>query len=145
MASSSTTGFQFQSNCTIKPLIKINNNTNVFNNNNDTNNLKSSAINDDLIRIALSKLSSEVNELKSQNHLILTKVVPELIKNLIDNSIEKIIEERRLSDAYNLEESIGEQKTNCKHEIIKLITLKGDIILNDKNIEKHFASVLRIR
>ena len=129
-------GFHFQS----KPYI----NNKVYETpSDDSNNIEYS------LKTALSSietLKTELQELKNQQEVLLSTVVPKLITDLLEVKIERIIEERRLSDAYILQTSIQNRNNSySKDEIIKMIKGKGDIVYTDTTIESIFPMILKIR
>lgn len=129
-------GFQFQS----KPNI----NNKVYQTpSDDSNNIEHS------LKSALSSiknLKKELEELKNQQEVLLSTVVPKLITDLLEVKIERIIEERRLSDAYTLQTSIQNRDNSySKDEIIKMIKSKGDIVYTNTYIESIFPMILKIR
>ena len=91
-------------------------------------------------------LKKELEDVKNQQQLLLSTVVPQLITDLLDVKIERIIEERRLSDAYILQKSIQNTNNSCsKDEIIEIISKKGNIVYTDTYIESIFPMILKIR
>lgn len=128
--------FSFQS--------KTNINNEVYQTPSDDNNS-----NEYLLKTALSNievLKKELEDVKNQQQLLLSTVVPQLISDLLAVKIERIIEERRLSDAYILQTSIQNRNNSySKDEIIEIITRKGNIVYTDTYIESIFPMILKIR
>jgi len=130
-------GFQFQS----KP--NINNKVYQTPCDDSNNNIEHS------LKTALSSietLKKELEELKNQQEVLLSTIVPKLITDLLEVKLERIIEERRLSDAFILQTSIQNRNNSySKDEISKMIKGKGDIVFTDTTIESIFPMILKIR
>jgi len=106
-------------------------------------------INEYSLKKALStieNLQKELEDVKNQQEILLTTIVPKLITDLLEIKIERIIEERKLSDAYTLQTSIQNRNNSySKDEIIKLIKSKGEIVYTKTTFESIFPMILKIR